>query len=142
MRHICVLGSTGSIGVNTLQVVRAHPQLFKIAALTAHSNVEVLAQQCIEFKPELAVVGSANAAQTLQNLLRAANIKTDVQYGPEALVSASTLASVDTVMAAIVGAAGLKPAMAAAKAGKRILLANKETLVMSGSLFIQAVQQG
>ncbi|MFM9114454.1 MAG: 1-deoxy-D-xylulose-5-phosphate reductoisomerase, partial [Polynucleobacter victoriensis] len=80
MRHICVLGSTGSIGVNTLQVVRAHPQLFKIAALTAHSNVEVLAQQCIEFKPELAVVGSANAAQNLQDLLRAANIKTDVQY--------------------------------------------------------------
>ena len=78
MRHVCVLGSTGSIGVNTLQVVRAHPQLFQVKALTAHSNVEVLAQQCVEFKPDLAVVGSASAAQKLQDLLYAANIKTNV----------------------------------------------------------------
>ncbi|MEY4698909.1 MAG: hypothetical protein RLZZ619_439 [Pseudomonadota bacterium] len=141
MRHICVLGSTGSIGVNTLQVVRAHPDLFAIKALTAHRNVEVLAQQCIEFKPELAVVGSASAAQHLQDLLQAANIKTDVQYGPEALATASTLSSVDTVMAAIVGAAGLVPTIEAAKLGKRILLANKESLVMAGDIFMAAVAQ-
>lgn len=141
MRHICVLGSTGSIGVNTLQVVRAHPDLFAIKALTAHRNVEVLAQQCIEFKPELAVVGSASAAQNLQDLLRAANIKTDVQYGPEALTTASTLSSVDTVMAAIVGAAGLVPTIEAAKLGKRILLANKESLVMAGDIFMAAIAQ-
>ena len=141
MRHICVLGSTGSIGVNTLQVVRAHPDLFVIKALTAYRNVEVLAQQCIEFKPELAVVGSASAAQHLQDLLRAANIKTDVQYGPEALATASTLSSVDTVMAAIVGAAGLVPTIEAAKLGKRILLANKESLVMAGDIFMAAVAQ-
>lgn len=141
MRHICVLGSTGSIGVNTLQVVRAHPELFKIAALTAHSNVELLAQQCIEFKPELAVVGSASAAQKLQDLLRAANVRADVQYGPEALVGASTLSSVDTVMAAIVGAAGLVPTIEAAKLGKRILLANKESLVMAGDIFMAAIAQ-
>lgn len=141
MRHICVLGSTGSIGVNTLQVVRAHPDLFAIKALTAHRNVEVLAQQCIEFKPELAVVGSASAAQHLQDLLRAANSKTNVQYGPEALATASTLSSVDTVMAAIVGAAGLVPTIEAAKLGKRILLANKESLVMAGDIFMAAVAQ-
>lgn len=141
MRHICVLGSTGSIGVNTLQVVRAHPDLFVIKALTAHRNVEVLAQQCIEFKPELAVVGSASAAQHLQDLLRAANSKTNVQYGPEALTTASTLSSVDTVMAAIVGAAGLVPTIEAAKLGKRILLANKESLVMAGDIFMAAVAQ-
>lgn len=141
MRHICVLGSTGSIGVNTLEVVRAHPDLFTIKALTAHSNIEVLAKQCIEFKPELAVVGSAEAAQNLQNLLKVANLKTDVQYGPHALVVASTLASVDTVMAAIVGAAGLVPTIEAAKLGKRILLANKESLVMAGDIFMAAIAQ-
>jgi 1-deoxy-D-xylulose-5-phosphate reductoisomerase len=141
MRHICVLGSTGSIGVNTLQVVRSHPDLFTVKALTAHSNIEVLAKQCIEFKPELAVVGSASAAEALQDLLKAAHIKTDVQYGPQALAIASTLASVDTVMAAIVGAAGLVPTIEAAKLGKRILLANKESLVMAGDIFMAAIAQ-
>ncbi|MEY2707307.1 MAG: hypothetical protein RI905_1059 [Pseudomonadota bacterium] len=141
MRHICVLGSTGSIGVNTLQVVRSHPDLFTVKALTAHSSIEVLAKQCIEFKPELAVVGSASAAEALQDLLKAAHIKTDVQYGPQALAIASTLASVDTVMAAIVGAAGLVPTIEAAKLGKRILLANKESLVMAGDIFMAAIAQ-
>ena len=141
MRHICVLGATGSIGVNTLQVVRSHPDLFTVKALTAHSNIEVLAKQCIEFKPELAVVGSASAAEALQDLLKAAHIKTDVQYGPQALAIASTLASVDTVMAAIVGAAGLVPTIEAAKLGKRILLANKESLVMAGDIFMAAIAQ-
>jgi 1-deoxy-D-xylulose-5-phosphate reductoisomerase len=101
----------------------------------------VLAQQCVEFKPDLAVVGSASAAQKLQDLLCAANIKTNVLYGPEALVSASTLTSVDTVMAAIVGAAGLVPTIEAAKQGKRILLANKESLVMAGDIFMAAIAQ-
>ena len=139
MRHICVLGSTGSIGVNTLHVVREHPELFKIEALTAHSNVDLLAQQCLEFHPRLAVVGTPEAANNLKNLLSVKGIQTEVAYGPTALVDASTLPEVNTVMAAIVGAAGLLPTMEAAKAGKRILLANKEALVMSGDLFMGAV---
>jgi len=141
MRHICVLGSTGSIGVNTLHVVREHPELFKIEALTAHSNVELLAQQCQEFHPRLAVVGTSDAAKSLKNLLSMKGIQTEVSYGPAGLVEASTMADVNTVMAAIVGAAGLLPTMEAAKAGKRILLANKEALVMSGDLFMGAVAQ-
>jgi len=141
MRHICVLGSTGSIGVNTLHVVREHPELFKIEALTAHSNVDLLAQQCLEFNPRLAVVGTPEAAKTLKNLLSVKGIQTEVTYGPTALVDASTLPEINTVMAAIVGAAGLLPTMEAAKAGKRILLANKEALVMSGDLFMGAVAQ-
>jgi len=141
MRHICVLGSTGSIGVNTLHVVREHPELFKIQALTAHSNVELLAQQCHEFHPRLAVVGTSDAAKSLKNLLSMKGIQTEVSYGPAGLVEASTMADVNTVMAAIVGAAGLLPTMEAAKAGKRILLANKEALVMSGDLFMGAVAQ-
>jgi 1-deoxy-D-xylulose-5-phosphate reductoisomerase len=139
MRHICVLGSTGSIGVNTLHVVREHPELFKIEALTAHSNVDLLAQQCLEFHPRLAVVGTSDAAKSLKNLLSMKGIQTEVSYGPAGLVEASTMADVNTVMAAIVGAAGLLPTMEAAKAGKRILLANKEALVMSGDLFMGAV---
>lgn len=140
MRNICVLGSTGSIGVNTLNVVREHPDLFTIRALTAHSNVEILAQQCQEFQPELAVVGSAQAAQTLEAKLAASGIKTKVAYGASALIDAATLSSVNTVMAAIVGAAGLVPTIEAAKAGKRILLANKEALVMSGDIFMSAIK--
>lgn len=141
MRHICVLGSTGSIGVNTLNVVREHPELFSIRALTAHSNVETLATQCQEFQPELAVVGSATAAQTLEAKLSALGLKTKVAYGADALVQAATLSSINTVMAAIVGAAGLVPTIEAAKAGKRILLANKEALVMSGDIFMSAIKE-
>jgi len=139
MRAICVLGSTGSIGVNTLNVVREHPELFKIQALTAHRQVTLLAEQCAEFHPELAVVGTAEAAHELEKLLRQQGLKTQVLYGPDALVTASTLSSVNTVMAAIVGAAGLLPTIEAAKAGKRILLANKEALVMSGDIFMKAI---
>ena len=141
MRHICVLGSTGSIGVNTLNVVREHPDMFSIQALTAHSNVEILAQQCQEFQPELAVVGSAPAAQTLEAKLANLGIRTKVAYGADALINAATLSSVNTVMAAIVGAAGLLPTIEAAKAGKRILLANKEALVMSGDIFMSAIKE-
>ena len=142
MRHLCVLGSTGSIGVSTLDVARRHPELFSIQALTAHSNVDLLAQQCLEFKPELAVVGSELAAQQLKEKLTGSALKTRILFGPQSLITASTMEQVDTVMAAIVGAAGLMPTIEAAKKGKRILLANKESLVMSGDLFMQAIKDG
>jgi len=139
MRHICVLGSTGSIGVSTLDVIRAHPDLFKVESLTAHSNIELLVKQCAEFKPKMVVIGSAEAANRLNNELKVKGLTITVEHGADALVTASTLSSVDTVMAAIVGAAGLMPAIEAAKLGKRILLANKEALVMAGNLFMSAV---
>lgn len=139
MRHICVLGSTGSIGVSTLDVIRSHPDLFKVESLTAHSNIELLAKQCDEFKPEMVVVGSAEAANRLNELLKFKGLKISVGHGADALVAASTLTSVDTVMAAIVGAAGLVPTIEAAKLGKRILLANKEALVMAGDIFMSAI---
>lgn len=142
MRHIAILGSTGSIGVNTLDVIRAHPDRFKVFALTASKQVDVLAAQCIEFAPAIAVIGDAQGAAKLSALLLAKGIHTQVLYGPEALVTAVTDSGCDTVMAAIVGAAGLVPTLAAAKAGKRVLLANKEALVMSGHLFMQAMKVG
>jgi 1-deoxy-D-xylulose-5-phosphate reductoisomerase len=142
MRHIAVLGSTGSIGVNTLDVIRKHPDRFKLVALTASKQLELLAAQCIEFSPSIAVIGNAEDAARLSALLLEKNIPTQVLYGPQALVSAVTESGCDTVMAAIVGAAGLVPTLAAAKAGKRVLLANKEALVMSGHLFMQAMKSG
>ncbi len=142
IKHIAILGSTGSIGVNTLDVIRAHPDRFKVAALTAGKQIDRLAQQCAEFKPAIAVVSDADGAARLEKLLRDQKINTQVLYGPQALVSAVTESGCDTVMAAIVGAAGLVPTLAAAKAGKRVLLANKEALVMSGNLFMQAMKQG
>ncbi len=141
MRHLCILGSTGSIGVSTLEVVRQHPELFKVEALTAHSNVRLLAQQCIEFSPAYAVLGQEQSVQELKTLLNAANCKTEVAFGADALATAATLSSVDTVMAAIVGAAGLVPTIEAAHQGKRILLANKEALVMAGALFMNTVSR-
>ena len=141
MRHICVLGSTGSIGVSTLEVVRQHPELFKIEALTAHSNIQLLAQQCIEFAPAYAVIGDEQSMRELKALLSEAHCKTELAFGPDALVTAATLSSVDTVMAAIVGAAGLVPTIEAAHHGKRILLANKEALVMAGPLFMNTVSR-
>lgn len=142
MKHVAILGSTGSIGVNTLDVIRAHPDRFRVAALTAAKQVDLLAQQCSEFKPAIAVVADADGAARLSKLLLEKNIHTQVLYGPQALVNAVTDSNCDTVMAAIVGAAGLVPALAAAKAGKRVLLANKEALVMSGDLFMQAMREG
>jgi 1-deoxy-D-xylulose-5-phosphate reductoisomerase len=141
-RQLAILGSTGSIGVSTLDVVRAHPDRFHIVALTAGKQVERLANQCIEFKPVIAVVSEASDAKRLQKILLEKQLKTQVLYGPEALVSAVLDSGCDTVMAAIVGAAGLVPALAAAQAGKRVLLANKEALVMSGKLFMQAMKSG
>ncbi len=141
-KQLAILGSTGSIGVNTLDVIRAHPARFKVAALTAGKQVERLVEQCIEFKPKLAVVSEANDAALLEKVLLKNKIQTQVLYGPQALVTAVTESGCDTVMAAIVGAAGLVPTLAAAKAGKRVLLANKEALVMSGNLFMQAMKTG
>jgi 1-deoxy-D-xylulose-5-phosphate reductoisomerase len=142
IKHIAILGSTGSIGVNTLDVIRAHPDRFKVAALTAGKQIDRLAQQCAEFKPAIAVVADADGAARLKQVLLDQKVNTQVLYGPQALVSAVTDSGCDTVMAAIVGAAGLVPTLAAAKAGKRVLLANKEALVMSGNLFMQAMKEG
>ena len=142
LKQLAILGSTGSIGVNTLDVIRAHPDRFKVVALTAAKQIERLAEQCIEFKPVIAVVADADGAAQLSQLLQEKKIPTQVLYGPEALVSAVTESGCDTVMAASVGAAGLVPTLAAAKAGKRVLLANKEALVMSGNLFMQAMKAG
>ena len=142
IKHIAILGSTGSIGVNTLDVIRAHPDRFKVSALTAGKQIDRLAQQCSEFKPAIAVVADADGAARLKQILLDQKINTQVLYGPQALVSAVTDSGCDTVMAAIVGAAGLVPTLAAAKAGKRVLLANKEALVMSGNLFMQAMKEG
>jgi 1-deoxy-D-xylulose-5-phosphate reductoisomerase len=142
VKQVAILGSTGSIGVNTLDVIRAHPERFKVVALTAAKQIERLAEQCVEFKPSIAVVADADGAAKLNRLLQEKKIVTQVLYGPQALVSAVTESGCDTVMAAIVGAAGLVPALAAAQAGKRVLLANKEALVMSGNLFMQAMKAG
>ncbi|WP_114662721.1 1-deoxy-D-xylulose-5-phosphate reductoisomerase [Polynucleobacter necessarius] len=142
VRKVAILGSTGSIGANTLDVIRSNPDRFQVTALTAGKQVEKLAEQCVEFAPSIAVVTSATDASRLEKVLQNKNLKTRVLYGPEALVTAVLDSGCDTVMAAIVGAAGLMPTLAAAKAGKRVLLANKEALVMSGNLFMQAMKVG
>jgi 1-deoxy-D-xylulose-5-phosphate reductoisomerase len=141
MQRITVLGATGSIGVSTLDVVARHPGRYAVYALSAHSRVEELAAQCVQFRPARAVVGTAAAADRLAALLRAAGVKTEVEWGEQALCSVASAPEVDSVMAAIVGAAGLAPTLAAARAGKKILLANKEALVMSGQLFMDAVHE-
>ena len=142
IKQVAILGSTGSIGVNTLDVIRAHPERFRVVALTAAKQIDLLAQQCVEFKPVIAVVSDADGASRLSKILHEKKINTQVLHGPQALVTAVIESGCDTVMAAIVGAAGLVPVLAAAKAGKRVLLANKEALVMSGDLFIQAMRLG
>ena len=141
MQSITLLGSTGSIGVSTLDVIARHPQRYRIHALTAHTRVAELAAQCMQFHPDVAVVGSVEAAQQLTALLRASRCRTEVTYGPAALCAVASVSQCDTVMAAIVGASGLLPTLAAALAGKKILLANKEALVMSGQLLLDAVKQ-
>lgn len=141
-RKLCILGSTGSIGVNTLDVIRAHPDQFKVTALTAGRQIERLADQCLEFKPKIAVVHSAADAKTLQELLEGRGLSIAVHHGEAGLMSAVTESECDTVMAAIVGAAGLLPTLRAAELGKRVLLANKESLVMSGDIFMNAAIQG
>jgi len=137
---ICVLGSTGTIGVNTLDVVSRHTDKYKLVALTANQADEKLYQQCIEYNPQYAVLVNADAAQRLKNRLDTEDVDTEVLSGVESLEKVASLDNVDQVMAAIVGAAGLLPTLAAARAGKRILLANKEALVMSGNIFMKEVE--
>ena len=128
--------------MNTLDVIRAHPDQFKVTALTAGRQIERLAEQCLEFKPKIAVVHSATDAKTLQELLEGKGLSIAVHHGEAGLMSAVTESECDTVMAAIVGAAGLLPTLRAAELGKRVLLANKESLVMSGDIFMNAAIQG
>jgi 1-deoxy-D-xylulose-5-phosphate reductoisomerase len=140
MKSICVLGSTGSIGVSTLDVISRHPNDYRVIALTANKNVDDLYQQCLQHQPEFAVMVDADAATDLQSRLATTKAEhVQVLSGAEALGTVASLPQVDTVMAAIVGAAGLLPTMAAAKAGHTVLLANKEALVMSGTLLMQAI---
>ncbi len=140
MVGITILGATGSIGVNTLDVISQHRDRFDVIALTANQNVDLLLKQCVEWTPRYAVMADADAAERLQESLQKAGIDTEVLAGVEGLKTVAGLDEVDYVMAAIVGAVGLLPTLTAAQAGKRILLANKESLVMSGRLFIDAVR--
>ena len=140
MQAVTLLGATGSIGVSTLDVIRRHPQRFTVFALTANTDVNRLFEQCQEFKPRFAVMADEMAANQLRERIQRANIDCEVLAGSEGLVQVAKAPGVDSVMAAIVGAAGLLPSLAAAQAGKRVLLANKEALVMSGHLFMQAVR--
>ena len=141
MKGLCVLGATGSIGVSTLDVVGRHPDRYRVVALTANSNLERLHEQCRRFRPAYAVMIDAEPAAELRKRLAAEGIGTEVLSGVGALEEVAVLPEVDSVMAAIVGAAGLLPTLAAARAGKTVLLANKEALVMSGPLFMAAVRQ-
>lgn len=141
MQNVTVLGSTGSIGVSTLDVIRRHPDRFRAFALCAHAQVDKLFEQCLEFRPRYAVLRDAQLADNLTERCRSAGLDIDVRHGVEALVEVSSLVEVDAVMAAIVGAAGLEPTLAAARAGKRVMLANKEVLVMAGELFMHAVRE-
>jgi 1-deoxy-D-xylulose-5-phosphate reductoisomerase len=141
VQGITILGSTGSIGVNTLDVISRHPDSFKVVALTANSQVERLFSQCQQYRPAYAVMADKTAATQLAERIRQADLPIEVLAGIDGLVQVSQLDNVDQIMAAIVGAAGLLPTLAAAKAGKRVLLANKEALVMSGRLFMEAVKQ-
>ncbi len=142
MQNITILGSTGTIGKQTLDVIARHTDSYKVYALAANSNVDALLKQCLQYQPKFAVLLDEKAALDLGAKLKAHNSATQVLAGLSGLIQVSSDAEVDSVMAAIVGAAGLQPAMAAAHAGKRILLANKETLVMAGSLFMEAVKKG
>lgn len=140
--NVAVLGSTGSIGANTLDVIARHPDRFKAFALTASTSVQAMAQQCAKHRPAYAVMASEPHGRQLQSLLQAEDVSTQVLWGSSAIEMVARHESVDAVMAAIVGAAGLAPCLAAAQAGKRLLLANKEALVVGGQLFMDTVASG
>ena len=142
IQTLTVLGATGSIGPSTLDVVARHPERFRVYALTGRSRLELLAAQCARFAAQFAVVADDAAAAQLRARLQTEGAGTEVLVGAEHLSAVSQAPEVDVVMAAIVGGAGLRPTLAAARAGKRVLLANKEALVMAGSLFMDAVSQG
>jgi len=138
---LTILGSTGSIGESTLYVVSRHPEKFRVFALAGHRQVDKLAAQCKQFRPEYAVVGDADHAAELEKKLKQEGISTQVLYGSQALIDVASADEVSGVMCAIVGAAGLPSALAAAQKGKTIYLANKETLVVSGALFMETARQ-
>ena len=142
IQRITILGSTGSIGVNTLDVIARHPNRFEVFALTGATQVDLMLQQCLQFKPSMVVMAHADAAKQLQEKLDAHGLGIRVQSGPQDLEEVASHPQVDCVMAAIVGAAGLKACIAAALSGKRLLLANKEALVVGADVFLKAVQQG
>jgi 1-deoxy-D-xylulose-5-phosphate reductoisomerase len=141
-QRVAVLGSTGSVGANTLDVIARHPDRFEVFALSAGSQVDLMLQQCARFRPQFAVMAQEDAARQLTEKLEAERLPTQVLWGAAALDQVASHPSVDAVMAAIVGAAGLASCLAAARAGKKLLLANKEALVVGGDLFMSAVHQG
>jgi 1-deoxy-D-xylulose-5-phosphate reductoisomerase len=142
LQRLAILGSTGSIGVSTLDVVARHPDRYEVVGLSAFRRVDELLAQCERFRPRIAVVPGDAEAAALRAGLAARGLRTEVAVGAPALAELAAHPEVDSVMAAIVGAAGLAPCMAAARAGKRLLLANKEALVVGGALFMQAVEAG
>jgi 1-deoxy-D-xylulose-5-phosphate reductoisomerase len=141
-QRVCVLGATGSVGAATLDVIAAHPQRFEVFALTGNRRLDELFALCVRFRPRHAAVATTGEARTLATRLRAAGVDTAVTSGAGALCELAAHPEVDIVMAAIVGAAGLAPCLAAAAAGKRLLLANKEALVVGGALFMRTVASG
>jgi 1-deoxy-D-xylulose-5-phosphate reductoisomerase len=139
-QRVTVLGSTGSVGKNTLDVIARHTERFEVYALSANSNVDEMLAQCIRFKPKMVAMADSAAGQLLAQLLKLNKLSTEVNLNADAIEYIASCADVDVVMAAIVGAAGLVPSLAAAKAGKRLLLANKEALVVGGDLFMRTVR--
>ena len=141
-QRVCILGATGSVGTSTLDVIARHPDRFEVFALTAHSRIDELLAQCLRWRPRFAALPDAAQAADLRARLQTHGVATEVLAGPQALCDLAAHPEVDAVMAAIVGAAGLAPCLAAARAGKRLLLANKEALVVGGALFMNAVHEG
>ncbi|SDM37521.1 1-deoxy-D-xylulose 5-phosphate reductoisomerase [Oryzisolibacter propanilivorax] len=141
-QHITVLGSTGSIGTNTLDVIARHPDRYQVFALSAATQVALMLAQCARFAPRYAVMASAAHARELEQKIKDNGLQVQVLHGPDALETIASHEQVDAVMGAIVGAAGLAPCLAAARAGKRLLLANKEALVVGGAVFMRAVREG
>ncbi len=141
-QRVVILGSTGSVGVSTLEVIAMHPQRFEVFALSAATQVELMLQQCVRFKPVFAVMASEPHGRALEQKCRDLNLATRVLWGAQAITMVASHEKVDSVMAAIVGAAGLASCLGAARSGKRLLLANKEALVVGGDYFMQAVAQG
>ena len=141
-QRVAILGSTGSIGVSTLEVIAQHPERFEVFALSASTQVDLILQQCVRFKPAFAVMASETHGRLLEQKCRDLNLKTRVTWGAQAITTVASHEQVDSVMAAIVGAAGLASCLGAARCGKRLLLANKEALVVGGDFFMQVVRQG
>ncbi|MGH8820262.1 MAG: 1-deoxy-D-xylulose-5-phosphate reductoisomerase, partial [Rhodoferax sp.] len=141
-QRVTVLGSTGSVGTSTLDVIARHPDRFEVFALSAATQVELMLRQCLQFRPRFAVMASASHGRELAQKIKENGLDIVVLYGSKAIESIASHELTDTVMAAIVGAAGLAACLAAARAGKRLLLANKEALVVGGDVFLRAVREG